>query len=1012
MPSASQRASTMIGNPNRFTITCATIVAIIIAIGTGLFLSTLRDRILAENERELANTALILARQVESVFAAVEDTHNGTVDHIAELGTASGDLDAAMARKEVHVKLRDRATGMPFIGSLTLVNSSGKVVNFSRQWPVPTIDVTDRDFFKALSADPALRSFVSEPVRNRASGTRVVHLARRISGPGGEFRGLISGAMELTYFEDFFADIALAPGSAIELLRADSTLLLRHPKDDTALGARDAGTLARKLVASSPSGAAVGRDTPNGEERAVAAHRVDGYPVIVAVSRTTGAIYAGWTVTAQWFGAIAVLTILMIVGMVILVLRLFGKEQDLIRSRAAHEQSEQLRVHSQRFDLALSNMSQGLSMFDAQQRLIVSNARYAQIYDLPSALLRPGTTLREILQYRIARGNGPENDRDYVDKRLESVAEHAFFKAVNLLRDGRTIAVVHQPMPDGGWVATHEDITELRRSELERAQAIAQAELFHERELAAEAANKAKSDFLAVMSHEIRTPMTAVIGLSSVLLETKLDEDQHHIAETIHESSNTLHALLNDILDVSKLDAGKIEFEAAPFSLRALIDNAASIVEASARQKSIALDCKIDAAIPGALIGDQTRIRQVVLNLMANAIKFSDSGVVEIAARCLSRSVGSVTFACAIRDSGIGIAPEHLGKLFGDFSQADSSINRRFGGTGLGLAICKRIVVQMGGDIRVASAPGAGTTFEFTLTLPVASESDLASPDGATDNAGFADALATLDQPLHVLLAEDNPTNQFVFRKLMQNFRIDVTVAANGIEAVEHARRRTFDIVFMDMRMPEMDGLEATRRIRALGGAWSHVPIVALTANAFADDVKACRDAGMTEFVPKPMRKKALIEKLALLLADHPALGPLSPSMALPVTPAAEVAIADVAPVLDTVTLNCLREEIDSDGVRAAFDVFVQETCVSLAMMRKLANDDRPATLREEAHQLKGAAATFGLCQLSDLARTLEMSSASLAADERIALIDRLDAAFARSHDEAEAAIRAMAPAG
>jgi signal transduction histidine kinase/CheY-like chemotaxis protein/HPt (histidine-containing phosphotransfer) domain-containing protein len=1002
----------MIGNPNKFTIACATIVAIIIALGTGLFLSTLRDRILAENERELTNTALILARQVESVFAAVEDPHNGTLDQIAELGVASGDSDAAMARKEMHVKLRDRATGMPFVGSLTLVNPSGKVVNFSRQWPVPPIDVADRDFFKALSADPALRSFVSEPVRNRASSTWVMHLARRISGPSGEFRGLISGAMELKYFEDFFADIALAPGSAIEILRADSTLLLRHPRDETALGVRNTGTLARNLVASSASGVAVGRDAPNGEERAVAAHQVDGYPVIVAVSRTTGAIYAGWAVTARWVGAIAALTILMIVGMVILVLRLFGKEQDLIRSRAAHEQSEQLRVHSQRFDLALSNMSQGLSMFDARQRLIVSNARYAQIYDLPPALLRPGTTLREILQYRIARGNGPENDRDYVEKRLESVAHHAFFKAANLLRDGRTIAVVHQPMPDGGWVATHEDITELRRSELERAQAIAQAELFHERELAAEAANKAKSDFLAVMSHEIRTPMTAVIGLSSVLLETKLDEDQHHIAETIHESSNALHALLNDILDVSKLDAGKIEFEAAPFSLRALIDNAASIVEASARQKSIVLDCRIDAAIPGALIGDQTRIRQVVLNLMANAIKFSDGGVVELAARCLSRAVGTVTIACAIRDSGIGIAPEQLGKLFGDFSQADSSINRRFGGTGLGLAICKRIVVQMGGDIHVESSPGAGTTFEFTLTLPVASEADLAAPDGATDNAGFAEALATLEMPLQVLLAEDNPTNQFVFRKLMQSFRIDVTVAANGVEAVAHARQRTFDIVFMDMRMPEMDGLEATRRIRALGGVWSRVPIVALTANAFADDVKACRDAGMTEFVPKPMRKKALVETLALLLADHPALGPLSPGAVLPLTPAAEVAIADVAPVLDTATLNCLREEIDCDGVRAAFDVFVQETGVSLALMRKLANDDRPATLREEAHQLKGAASTFGLCQLSELARTLEMTSASLGADERTALIDRLDAAFARSRDEAEAAIRAMAPTG
>jgi HPt (histidine-containing phosphotransfer) domain-containing protein len=212
--------------------------------------------------------------------------------------------------------------------------------------------------------------------------------------------------------------------------------------------------------------------------------------------------------------------------------------------------------------------------------------------------------------------------------------------------------------------------------------------------------------------------------------------------------------------------------------------------------------------------------------------------------------------------------------------------------------------------------------------------------------------------------------------------------------------------------MPEMDGLEATRRVRALGGAWSSIPIVALTANVFADDVKACRDAGMTEFVSKPMRKKVLIEKLALLLAGHPALAQMPPGAALPVTPAAEVAIGDVAPVLDITTLNCLRDEIASDGVRAAFDVFVGESRACLALLRKLARLDDRAAIREEAHQLNGAAATFGLCQLAELARTLEVSAAQPGADEFTALLDRLDAAFARARDEAEAAVAEMMPAG
>ena len=303
-----------------------------------------------------------------------------------------------------------------------------------------------------------------------------------------------------------------------------------------------------------------------------------------------------------------------------------------------------------------------------------------------------------------------------------------------------------------------------------------------------------------------------------------------------------------------------------------MIDNVTSIVEASATKKGLPLRCTIDDAMPAALIGDQTRIRQVVLNLMTNAIKFSDKGLVEIATRCLERQGGAITFECSVSDSGIGIAPEQFGKLFGDFTQADSSISRRFGGTGLGLAICKRIINQMGGEITVESAPGAGTVFTFTLTLPVANESDLGSADGAVDRDDFA-----------VLLAKSRPAAARAPRRGQsdQSARLrqaDAELLCRGHDRRERPRggragfAPSFDIVFMDMRMPEMDGLDAARAIRAIGGEWARIPIIALTANAFADDVKACREAGMDEFIAKPMRKKVLIEKLALLLSDHPAV--------------------------------------------------------------------------------------------------------------------------------------------
>jgi CheY-like chemotaxis protein/anti-sigma regulatory factor (Ser/Thr protein kinase) len=270
--------------------------------------------------------------------------------------------------------------------------------------------------------------------------------------------------------------------------------------------------------------------------------------------------------------------------------------------------------------------------------------------------------------------------------------------------------------------------------------------------------------------------------------------------------------------------------------------------------------------VPEAMIGDQARISQVLLNLLANAVKFTDAGSVTVQVRCLSSADGAASISTAVTDTGIGIAPELIGNLFVDFAQADASISRRFGGTGLGLAISKRIVEQMGGDMKVESQVGRGATFTFTLTLPLADAADLQDTGAAADESL---PVAGDGPPLSILLAEDSETNQFVFAKLIQGFNTSITIAANGVEALQHAKRTTFDVVFMDMRMPEMDGLAATRAIRALGGPWTTIPIIALTANAFADDVKACRDAGMDEFIAKPLRKKVLVEKLSMVLAHR-----------------------------------------------------------------------------------------------------------------------------------------------
>ena len=824
-----------------------TVILIATIIGTNLmFLANLRESSLQTAEMNLGRFSLTLAEQTDRSFKSLDLVLSSVGDYIGRKGVN----DPSSYRRlksdyDTYLFLKEKISGLPQVDAVTMIDADGHLINFSRFWPIPEVDISDRDYFKALKADANLETFISKPVPNRGNGTWVIYLARRLNDPDGKFMGLILGAISMQYFENFFAATASGEGSAVTLQRDDGMMLARFPKTDR-IGQLGFGSAQRALVA----GGSIREESLFDHQRHIrSARALPNYPLVVMASQTEESVLVGWR-----------------------------------------------------------KMAELLTLMSAACSIVVLLAAFA-----------------------IAR-----------------------------------------------WWREQERTAR-----------------------AAEAANVAKSSFLAMMSHEIRTPMNAVLGLTTTLLDTKLDAEQRRTLLAIHGAGGNLLQILNDILDFSKLESGQMSLEAIAFSPTVLVRAAVSILAPRASAKGLVIETSEDPLLPAALTGDVGRIRQVILNLVSNAVKFTERGKVRISVNCCAQDAEAATVAWSVSDSGIGIAPDRIKDLFHDFTQADSSIHRRFGGSGLGLAICKRLVEQMGGEIGVTSTPGVGSTFRFALTLPVAREAVVTiERDDEELYAELKARIAALGRPLRVLIVDDNSTNRLVAAQMLKDFDVQTDMACDGAEAVAAATNFQYDVILMDMSMPEMDGLQATRAIRARGPRLATVPIIAFTANAFADDLKACRQAGMDDCVTKPVRKKLLVETI-LRLSGRAAAGPgrAGPALEAPLIAAQPPPISS-APAVDVAAYTILVEEIGDVSAAELFEIYVKETQARLELLRTLKDLSDRGLIGREAHSLKGTSATFGFNHVSRLARSLEVGAQRIDGETYVALLNRIEPAFAAARAE------------
>jgi PAS domain S-box-containing protein len=863
--------------------------------------------------------------------------------------------------------LFDNSSRAPQFGSILVLDENGKLKLNSTARVKPGSDFSDRAFFTAHRDSPDLGLTFSAPYYQTTDSDPLLVLSRRINYPDGRFAGVVAGAMRLKYIQQLFSGVALDSGTWITLVMTDGTIVARAP-----LRAGDVGRSIHngplfKHFAEGSSGRFVDSSlTEPTQQRLYVYKKLGDLPLIVSVNMPEEFVLADW-----WHKA---LIICGLVACFVIVLSGVGWALHReLRRRALAERAA--RESEQRYRLLADNSSDMIAVTRDGKRTYVSPASRRLYGYEPEELL--GTSVESFVHH---------DDLPVLaaaDEQLRETGE-ALVTYRARTKGGETVWIeaswrrFSSPEEAGSeLVVVARDVTQRVRNE-----AALRAAKEH-----ADAANRAKSSFLAHMSHEIRTPMNGILGMNHLLLATDLDTDQREYATTIGDSASSLLRIIDDILDESKLEAGKVEIEHAVFDLGKTVDDVAVILRPRAAQKGVRLGVAISLAACGNFSGDAVRLRQILLNIAGNAVKFTDRGHVDLDVSIAGEIGDTAVVRFEVADTGVGIEPGAQAALFEKFTQADVSISRRFGGTGLGLSIAKQLVELMGGTIGFSSVVDQGTVFCFEIPLQRAESAPAAE-------AAVEAPSAPPHRALDVLIAEDNKVNQHLAQLIMVHAGHRVDLADNGRQAVEAARAKDYDVILMDIQMPELDGIAATRQIRALPGRAGNVPIVALTSHAMSGTRQEVLAAGMDDYVSKPFEAPMLLAKLQHLVAFRSASEQRVP-------PAANTPGEARAPHFDHAKLDQLGAATSASAFGTLLETLIHGLETRLVAAERLIAAGSLDAARREAHDLVAIAGNLGGMRLSALARQLELACKSGAAKNARAAATALGA-------EAEAVLPLM----